>query len=553
MLPFAHHVFTIMSKTDKLSMNLVAEKTSTMPVVLKCMPCSLEDRVCDACCFCIQCVEHLCTDCAKDHRKIKLTRSHVLLEGQEMPTNASAFKKMAKVTFCKIHEDRDVEFLCVPHDDLICPLCIRDGHRACKDIVSMRTVFCDKEQFRRDYFEKCLSLKRLVEMRYERALAGVRNMDHTSKIEKQIPEFVTELQSMALLFSKDLNKAIHKLKKDNPDLLTTEVSDLELFLKSLNTNVTVSDFALKYGTDAQLTVLARGLREYLVDTELLQSMTNREDSELGLVSLSFDNITAEMEKVRLAMTGLKEACSSLIGPTTNKQPWMDTDTSGISKVVKNENSKSVASKEVGTQVDNDISFPEPNLLDAVLEEKEQGACKHSEQSDADISSESVFPTLFESRIRKSIHHDISVDIQGELCNHTSSFVFKDGYMVFMDKTNNILKLVSSLFEIVSCYSFSQETEVKDIGYLSGSLIVIAYRDKIETFCVCLSCEEFHQVDDMSMSLDSSPCSIMPLYDDDDYDDDEDNGNDDCDVDDDEGDFDDEEYEYDDGDDEDDDN
>ena len=156
-----------MSKTDKTPVNLGAEKTLSKSVVLRCVPCSLDDKQCNACCFCIQCVEHLCTDCAKDHKKIKLTRNHILLEGKEMPTDATAFEEIVKLTFCKIHEDRDLEFLCESHDKLICALCIREGHRACKDIVSIKTIFCGKEQFHRDCFEKCLSLMHCVEKRHE--------------------------------------------------------------------------------------------------------------------------------------------------------------------------------------------------------------------------------------------------------------------------------------------------------------------------------------------------------------------------------------------------
>ena len=310
---------------------------------------------------------------------------------------------------------------------------------------------------------------------------------------------------MTFLFNTSLKRAVQELKIDKPDMLSLEVAELELCLSGFNTNITVCDFALKYGTEVQLTILFKHIGECLADKE--KKLANKNDSDLGIFSLFKDNITVGMDNVELAIANLKEACSSLIGSFKIKQPILNTDIPEISDKGANEVSEIVVSKDVGTQVDGRL---EPDILCAVSKEKEQGACKYSGQSEAEISSESIFPTLYDSRVHYIAKHNISYNFQNGLSSHTSSCVLEDGVMIFLDKENNILKHISSTFEGITAFVFFQEFDVKDIVFLSGSLICIARGNVIETCCACMSCEKFHVVDELSM--DSSPCSIMPLYD-----------------------------------------
>ena len=522
------HSISIMSKTDKIPANFRAEKTLSKPVILQCIPCSLDNRKCDAHCFCVQCIEHLCADCAKDHRKIKLTRNHVLLEGKEMPKDSTAFEEMAKLTLCKVHQDRDVEFCCSLDNKLICALCLRDEHRACKHVVSVNKLLYGKKIICEGLLMKCVGLKHLAEKKHKKAIARVHDTDHTTEIEKQIPEFVKELENMAHLFNTDIKKAILQSKKDKADI-PREVSKLELFISRLNTHITVSEFTIKFGSDVQLFILARSLAEFLFDDDIEEEsemlIENRSGSDPGVASLSLGKIADGIHNVQQAIKGLRDACSSVIDQS--KQPVLNPEVAQVSGKGENEVIKKVVTKDVGTQIDNDIVKPEPSQPHATSDEKEQGACKYSDQSETEISSESVYPLLFESQIQYVAKHDVSVDTQNEPCSHTRCFVLKNGFMIILDKENNILKHVSSTYEVIHWYTYSGDSEIRDVVNLSDHLVGIAHEDMIETLCVCLSCESFHDVEACPMY--SSVCSIMPLYDDDNYVDEEDDdvdGNDD---------------------------
>ena len=90
--------------------------------------------------LCSTCIEHLCKNCCHDHKRFKATRSHVILTDNEMPKDASVFKRMASLILCPFHPDREVEFKCCYHEKFVCPLCLRDAHRYCSQIENVSNI-----------------------------------------------------------------------------------------------------------------------------------------------------------------------------------------------------------------------------------------------------------------------------------------------------------------------------------------------------------------------------------------------------------------------------
>ena len=186
-----------MSENATMATNLDAYKSSNKSKGLTCYPCSLEEKQTDAHCFCVQCVEHLCTSCARDHRKIKITRSHVLLDGEEMPNDVSTFEEMAKLTFCKVHIEREIEFKCDSHNDFICSICFRETHRTCDNVIPVSELVVDKQSFKSDYFEKQFALKSVIEKELQNYVNLSDNND-TAEIFNQMQSISDELQSLTM-------------------------------------------------------------------------------------------------------------------------------------------------------------------------------------------------------------------------------------------------------------------------------------------------------------------------------------------------------------------
>ncbi|CAG2247801.1 unnamed protein product [Mytilus edulis] len=100
-----------------------------------CEPCSRDGENQPAESWCSDCVEPLCVECAKFHRKGKITANHKtipILEAEKLDSSILDISES-----CHIHDDQKLSFFCVQHDKICCAFCLRESHNACKDVKSI--------------------------------------------------------------------------------------------------------------------------------------------------------------------------------------------------------------------------------------------------------------------------------------------------------------------------------------------------------------------------------------------------------------------------------
>ena len=468
-------------KEEEIPTNLIADEAKNN----KCMPCSFEDKKCDAFYFCIQCVEHLCQTCGKDHRKIKLTRSHVLLEGNEMPKDGTAFEEMAKLTFCKSHAGREVEFKCDSHNEFVCSLCIRQSHRTCDNVVPVTDISTDKLSFKSDYFEKHFALKKAVETELESKITTSKIFE-TGKIEQGLNEAVDELNSMA----QELNTENSNIEIK---LLENDITKLKEFLNDLNQNVLLVDSVLKYGSNAQLTILSSSGNTSL--TAIQHHLEGIDKSRSADINLT--DILSDLGDLKERIKTLKE---KLIAFKIIKK-----DHSQLQVKSRLSQNRTLDVKEKMNDVQtSDNVLPEDDLRGKPLK---QTLAENIKQLDVDNSSEFVEPSLFECTVSKDKMYDMSVwKHSSKDCAHVSALIFDGGYMMFADRSNNVLKLISKDFQLRSYIHL--EVNLSDIALIRNNLVAVATTNAIIIFSVCCSCSEIKQIKEFKTR--DLPCSVTPL-------------------------------------------
>ncbi|KAH3807220.1 uncharacterized protein LOC127835024 [Dreissena polymorpha] len=103
----------------------------------QCQPCSFDDEEREASGFCVNCLEYICNDCSRDHRRNKITRDHVVLKGDEMPEDSTQFAKIKDLMKCPLHAENDISFECKDHGNLICVSCFTENHRKCEHVLDI--------------------------------------------------------------------------------------------------------------------------------------------------------------------------------------------------------------------------------------------------------------------------------------------------------------------------------------------------------------------------------------------------------------------------------
>ena len=101
---------------------------------IECTPCKDGDTIREAKHFCPECSEYYCDPCEMTHRRLKATRSHTVLHGDEMSQSTSQRKIMLPFMYCTCDKTRLVEFICEEHLIAACSECKGVYHRKCKTV-----------------------------------------------------------------------------------------------------------------------------------------------------------------------------------------------------------------------------------------------------------------------------------------------------------------------------------------------------------------------------------------------------------------------------------
>ena len=79
--------------------------------------------------FCNDCVQFLCDDCLRVHRKLQGTRGHVIRRGDDMPKSMA--DKPPKFDYCDVHHRSRKDRFCGTHRALLCSQCVPLQHKGC--------------------------------------------------------------------------------------------------------------------------------------------------------------------------------------------------------------------------------------------------------------------------------------------------------------------------------------------------------------------------------------------------------------------------------------
>ncbi|XP_052818241.1 uncharacterized protein LOC128244264 [Mya arenaria] len=127
------------------------DKDSADAIVF-CQPCGEGGKCAVAQGFCPTCEEYICAPCIEYHNRLKISKNHILLPKDKMPTFYPSTKQSAisDTEYCKLHPTEMIKFYCPNHCDLGCCYCVELDHRSCKVdyIAEVATDFVIGNEFR---------------------------------------------------------------------------------------------------------------------------------------------------------------------------------------------------------------------------------------------------------------------------------------------------------------------------------------------------------------------------------------------------------------------
>ncbi|XP_052782011.1 uncharacterized protein LOC128218391 [Mya arenaria] len=120
---------------DAVPGRIVPEATGSSHDHTYCQPCAEDGKKILPEAFCPVCKEFVCSACARVHRNMKLTKSHVLQDKSSMPSSLHADSEDETFTeTCQFHAKEFIKYYCTNHEALLCGESVVDNeeHRSCK-------------------------------------------------------------------------------------------------------------------------------------------------------------------------------------------------------------------------------------------------------------------------------------------------------------------------------------------------------------------------------------------------------------------------------------
>ena len=94
-----------------------------------CESCSEDGKNIEAIIFCPTCDTFLCQKCLKVHSRLASSKSHPVLQGDEMPKSVD--EKPVKYPYCTAHARKMKDRYCLNHEIMVCENCQAEAHVSC--------------------------------------------------------------------------------------------------------------------------------------------------------------------------------------------------------------------------------------------------------------------------------------------------------------------------------------------------------------------------------------------------------------------------------------
>ena len=82
--------------------------------------------------YCGDCLEYLCTLCKDYHKKLPVTKYHIIVPAGQASANTTIRGRHSTVIYCRCNKQQEVQYYCEDHQEILCDLCKETKHYKCQ-------------------------------------------------------------------------------------------------------------------------------------------------------------------------------------------------------------------------------------------------------------------------------------------------------------------------------------------------------------------------------------------------------------------------------------
>ena len=248
-----------------------------------CDPCGNEGNMIEARQYCGVCSEFLCDPCVKYHRKFQITKNHKIVPAHTV----SAGSSRQIFLYCGCKNNREPEYHCENHNDVICSPCKDIKHYQCKTIPIQQ----NSSGYKSSQIDAILAKSKYLKEKYDQ----LKQKCSTNKNELGRSKDICQNEMKA--FRKELNDFLDRLEQK----MLKELSDIEdEKRRQIDQQIATLTNALQM-LDADCKILAKakadGRNQVMFTAEVQTSKTIRDcESRLADLTKNITELTLSFEK-----------------------------------------------------------------------------------------------------------------------------------------------------------------------------------------------------------------------------------------------------------------
>ena len=394
--------------------------------------------------FCKDCVQFLCEDCLRVHRKLQGTWGHLIQRGDDMPKSMA--DKPPKFDYCDDHQQSRKDQFCCAHRVLLCSKCVPLQHKDCP----VKSVD-----------DACKGVPTSeIDTLYDKVSDIKTNL---SSVVAQIDVNITELgkqQLDSLKDAQDLKDKIHTKIETLFQDMTSEIkstyksnkADLSRGQNILNDAIenlegTLDDIDKLKGSTIDTKVFLK-IQDILKDVDQCKSTTLKLRPSTMTVKISFN---PDKRILEFLSTSLKMGSMSL----DMSQPQVDISLPQISFPMSPGQSPLVSQSHSGISMPTGVSGQAATQMMPITSTKSLTKSQsHSGTTLAGASGHVVRQILLKIKARKCNSYNVKLDNDKSKFWITGMVITNDGRLLLADYRNKKIKLFSRDMKLLCSLSLS---------------------------------------------------------------------------------------------------
>ncbi|XP_045175982.2 uncharacterized protein DDB_G0279899-like [Mercenaria mercenaria] len=284
-----------------------------------CQPCLTIGQHVAAHGFCVECQEYLCKTCFEYHKRTKASRSHQLLDKDNVGKHASTSKDSDECTEkCSVHKKEIIKFFCPTHKALGCNDCVILDHRTCKiDYIPDKCAGIGESEEYMDIMKKLKEKMKEAEDVLKKAEVRDKEIDNChAGIIKEILKFRKEINERLDELQQDIQKDADKKKSNDKKIIqkvVDECASISTEIKKLQSSLQADKNARQNG---QLYINIKRAECKIKSDEVKKAAEHLAKSDMQYSfkrNTDFENMLSKHDTF-----GKLNLSSSLVSPVTKK-------------------------------------------------------------------------------------------------------------------------------------------------------------------------------------------------------------------------------------------